>query len=67
MAIANRLLRIAIGLVAVLTSGVVAFVFDVTLGLVPGLVAGAALLVLLGLLLLAFPARVLSRLRRPPA
>ncbi|MBN9629009.1 DUF6328 family protein [Leifsonia sp. TF02-11] len=67
VAIANRLLRVTIALVAVLTSGVVAFIFDVTLGLVPALVAGAALLVLLALLLLAFPARVLSRLRRPPA
>lgn len=64
VSIANRLLRITIGLVALLTSGVVSFVFDVTLGPVAALVAGAGILVVLVLLLLAFPARVLSRLRR---
>ncbi|MCI0156786.1 sodium:proton antiporter [Leifsonia shinshuensis] len=67
VAIANRLLRITVGLIALLTSGVVAFIFDVTLGLVAALVAGSALLVVLALLLLVFPARVLSRLRRHSA
>ncbi|WP_426625888.1 DUF6328 family protein [Leifsonia sp. McL0607] len=67
VSIANRLLRITIGLVAVLTSGVVFFVFDVTLGLVAALVAAAGILVVLVLLLLVFPANVLSRLRRHSA
>jgi hypothetical protein len=64
VSIANRLLRITIALVALLTSGVVFFVFDVTLGLPAALVAGAGILVILVLLLLVFPASVLSRLRR---
>lgn len=64
VSIANRLLRITIGLVALLTSGVVFFVFDVTLGLVAAVIAGAGILVVLVLLLLVFPASVLSRLRR---
>ena len=67
VSIANRLLRITIGLVALLTSGVVFFVFDVTLGLVAAIVAGAGILVVLALLLLVFPASVLSRLRRDSA
>ena len=64
VAIANRLLRITLVLVALLTSGVVFFVFDVTLGLVAAIVAGAGVLLVLALLLLVFPAVVLSRLRR---
>ena len=67
VSIANRLLRITLALVALLTSGVVFFVFDVTLGLVAALVAGTAILVVLVLLLLVFPASVLSRLRRHSA
>lgn len=62
--IANLLLRITLGLVALLTSGVVFFVFDVTLGRIPALVAGASVLIVLALLLVVFPAVVLSRLRR---
>ena len=64
VAIANRLLRITLVLVALLTSGVVFFVFDVTLGLAAAMVAGAGVLLVLALLLLVFPAAVLSRLRR---
>lgn len=64
VAIANRLLRINLALVALLTSGVVFFVFDVTLGLTAAIVAGAGILLVLALLLLVFPAAVLSRLRR---
>ncbi|WP_295120067.1 DUF6328 family protein [uncultured Leifsonia sp.] len=64
VSIANRMLRITLGLVALLTSGVVFFVFDVTLGLVAAVIAGAGILVVLALLLLVLPANVLSRLRR---
>lgn len=64
VAIADRLLRITLGLVALLTSGVVFFVFDVTLGRVAAIAAGVGILLLLVLLLLVFPATVLSRLRR---
>lgn len=64
VSIANRLLRITIGLVALLTSGVVFFVFDVTLGIVAAVIAGAGILLVLVLLLLVFPASVLSRVRR---
>jgi len=64
VAIADRLLRITLVLVALLTSGVVFFVFDVTLGLAAAMVAGAGVLLVLALLLLVFPAAVLSRLRR---
>ena len=64
VAIANRLLRITLGLVALLTSGVVFFVFDVTLGLPAAIVAGVGILLVLVLLLLVFPAAVLRRLRR---
>ncbi|MGH1524742.1 DUF6328 family protein [Leifsonia sp. L25] len=66
VAIANRLLKITLGLVALLTSGVVFFVFDVTLGLAAAIVAGAGILLVLVLLLLVFPAAVLRRLRRRP-
>jgi hypothetical protein len=64
VSIANRLLRLTIGLVALLTSGVVFFVFDVTLGIVAAVIAGAGILLVLVLLLLVFPASVLSRVRR---
>jgi len=64
VAIADRLLRITLVLVALLTSAVVFFVFDVTLGLAAAMVAGAGVLLVLALLLLVFPAAVLSRLRR---
>ena len=63
VAIANRMLRLTLGLVALLTSGVVFFVFDVTLGRVAALIAGPAVLVMLFLLLVVFPSAVLSRLR----
>ena len=63
VSIANRLLRITLALVALLTSGVVFFVFDVTLGRVPAIVAGCAVLLVLILLLVVFPAAVLRRLR----
>ncbi|CAM5439302.1 DUF6328 family protein [Leifsonia shinshuensis] len=64
VAIANRLLKITLALVALLTSGVVSFVFDVTLGPTAAILAGCGILLVLALLLLVFPARVLSRLRR---
>ncbi len=64
VAIANRLLRITLVLVALLTSGVVFLVFDVTLGRLAAIVAGLAVLLVLVLLLVVFPTVVLSRLRR---
>ncbi|MFF1635364.1 DUF6328 family protein [Leifsonia sp. NPDC058248] len=62
--IADRLLRATLTLVALLTSGVVFFIFDVTLGRPAGLIAGSAMLVLLVLLLVVFPRSVLGTLRR---
>jgi hypothetical protein len=64
VAIANQLLRFTLWLVALLTSGVVFFVFDVTIGAVPALVAGIGLFAVLILLLVVFPAAVFSRLQR---
>ncbi|AGW40323.1 hypothetical protein O159_00440 [Leifsonia xyli subsp. cynodontis DSM 46306] len=64
VAIANQLLRITLGLVAVLTSGVVFLVFDITLGRVGAIVAGSAVLALLALILVVFPAAVHSQRRR---
>lgn len=64
VAIADRMLRITLGLVAVLTSGVVFLVFDVTLGHPAALIASGCVLIVLALLLVVFPAVVLSRLRR---
>lgn len=63
VAIADRMLRITLALVALLTSGVVFFVFDVTLGLTAAVAAGVGILLALVLLLLVFPAIVLRRLR----
>lgn len=67
VSIADRMLRITLALVALLTSGVVFFVFDVTLGLAAALIAGSGIVAVLVLLLLVFPTSVLSRLRRPSA
>ncbi|MEN2741686.1 DUF6328 family protein [Microbacterium sp. X-17] len=63
VAIADRMLKITLALVALLTSGVVFFVFDVTLGLTAAIVTGVGILVALVLLLVFFPAIVLRRLR----
>ncbi|GAB3583032.1 hypothetical protein GCM10027406_26850 [Leifsonia lichenia] len=69
VAIANRLLRATLALVALLTSGVVFFVFDVVLGLVPGVVVGGVVLALLFVLLYVFPRATLRKIghaaRRP--
>ena len=64
VAIANRLLRLTLALVALLTSGVVFLIFDVSLGRVGAIVAGISVLAVLILLLLILPAATLSRLRR---
>lgn len=64
VAIADRFLRVTLGMVAVLTSGVVFLVFDVTLGRAAAAIAGSSVLVVLAVLLAVFPAAVLSRLRR---
>jgi hypothetical protein len=64
VAIANGLLRATLTLVALLTSGVVFFIFDVTLSRTAGLVAGSAMLLVLALLLVVFPRSVLGTLRR---
>jgi hypothetical protein len=57
VAIANGLLRATLTLVALLTSGVVFFIFDVTL-------SRTAMLLVLALLLVVFPRSVLGTLRR---
>lgn len=62
--LANRLLRVTLGLVALLTTGVVFFVFDVTLGRVAAIVAALGVLAVMAVLLLVFPGTVLRRLRR---
>ena len=62
--IANRVLRIALALVVLLTAGVVFLIFDVTLGRVAATVAGSGVFLVLVLLLVVFPTAVLSRLRR---
>ncbi|QIZ97157.1 MULTISPECIES: DUF6328 family protein [unclassified Leifsonia] len=61
VAIANRLLRTTLALVALLTSGVVFFVFDVTVGPTAGIVAGGVVLAVLVVLLYVFPRAVLRR------
>lgn len=62
VSIANRLLRVTLALVALLTSGVVFFVFDVTLGTTAGLVVGGVVLALLVVLLYVFPRVTLRRI-----
>jgi hypothetical protein len=63
VAIADRMLKVTLALVALLTSGVVFFIFDVTLGLTAAIATGVGILVALVLLLVFFPAIVLRRLR----
>ncbi|MFF1876120.1 DUF6328 family protein, partial [Kitasatospora herbaricolor] len=62
--IANILLRATLALVAVLTTGVVFFIFDVTLNRTAAITAACVVLVLLVLLLLVFPRSVAQILRR---
>ncbi|WP_104131341.1 MULTISPECIES: DUF6328 family protein [unclassified Cryobacterium] len=55
VAIGNRLLKITLVVVALLTGGVVMFIFDVVGGILTGIVAGAAVFVLLALVLVVLP------------
>lgn len=55
--IGNRLLMSDIVLVAVLTGGVAFFILDVVVGLLAGVVAGAAMVLLLAALLVYLPMR----------
>ncbi len=61
VAIADALLRTTLILVALLTTGVVFFVFEVTVGLGPALIAGILVLVMMVALLGALPRMVRSR------
>jgi hypothetical protein len=65
--IADALLRTTLVLVALLTTGVVFFIFEVTAGLTAGIVAGALVLLLMVALLGALPRMVRSRLVVPAA
>ncbi len=67
VSVANRLLRFILALVALLTSGVVFFVFDVTLGRVAAFVAGGGMLAALIVLLVVFPRSLLRRVHRREA
>ncbi|WP_223693145.1 DUF6328 family protein [Leifsonia poae] len=64
VSIANRLLRATLVLVAMLTAGVVFFVFDVTVNRAAAFIAGVAVVLVLVVLLVVFPRSVLARLRR---
>ncbi len=55
---------IAIGLLALLATGIVVFIFDVILDLRTAMVVGAALLVLLASLMLGVPRLILARVDR---
>lgn len=67
VAIADGFLRSTLILVALLTTGVVFFVFDVTAGLVLAIAAGVLVLVLLSVLLSALPRMVRARMVRARA
>jgi hypothetical protein len=60
--IGNRLLKVTLAVVSVLTAGVVLFILDVVVGRIAGLIAGLATLVFLGIMLGLMPRLVrLSR------
>ena len=61
------LLRTTLILVALLTTGVVFFIFDVTVGLAPAIVAGVLVLLMMVVLLGVLPRVVRSRARGPHA
>ncbi len=63
VAIADGLLRTTLILVALLTTGVVFFIFEVTVGLGLAIAAGALVLVLMIVLLGALPRMVRARAR----
>nr|WP_205245033.1 DUF6328 family protein [Diaminobutyricibacter tongyongensis] len=67
VAIADGLLRSTLVLVALLTTGVVFFVFEVTVGLALAIAAGLLVLMLMIVLLLAMPRIVRSRSRSETA
>lgn len=53
----NRMLRVVIAAVAILSVGVVLLIFDVVFGRIPGLIAGVIALVMAAVLLLVVPRR----------
>ncbi|GAA3877800.1 DUF6328 family protein [Leifsonia kafniensis] len=53
--VGNRLLKVTLLLVALLTAGVVLFIFDVVAGLLAGIIAGTAIFVLLVVVLVVLP------------
>jgi hypothetical protein len=55
VAIGNRLLEVTLTLVALLTAGVVMFIFDIVASLLAGIMAGAAMFVVLLLVLVILP------------
>ena len=61
---AHRLVQVALALLALLATGVVAFVFDVVVELPAAIVAGAALLVVMGALMVALPRTLVGRADR---
>ena len=67
VATADALLRTTLILVALLTTGVVFFVFEVTVGLAPAIAAGVLVLLLMVVLLGALPRIVRSRGRSAEA
>ena len=61
VAIADALLRTTLVFVALLTTGVVFFIFEVTVGLVPAVAAGVLVLLAMVALLSVLPRMVLAR------
>ncbi len=61
---AHTFVSIAIGLLALLATGIVVFIFDVLVDLSTAIVVGAALLVLLGALMLVVPRLLLTGIDR---
>lgn len=55
VAIGNRLLEVTLSLVALLTGGVVMFIFDIVAGLTAGIVAGTAMFIVLAVVLVLLP------------
>jgi Family of unknown function (DUF6328) len=63
VSVANRILKITLGAVAILLSGTTLLIFDVVVGRVAGFIAGAAALILIGGTWLVLPI-VVRRKRR---
>jgi hypothetical protein len=61
---AHTFVSIALGLLALLATGIVVFVFDVIVDLGTAIIVGAALLALLAALMLALPRMLLARVDR---